>query len=352
MNIDKFRVSCQVAFTYVGAIVGAGFASGQELLKFFSVFGIKGIMGAALSGILFGVFGLLVVRIAEQEKMESYDQLLRYFFGKKAVVIIDGLVGVFLLSSLAVMFVAGGSLFNQLWGFPLWSGFLLTTLVIYLFLLVGTEGVLWFNTALIPGLIIFTLTIAGISLKTSTLAVPAITELNLVGNSWLMATLLYVSYNFILGAVILSSLGHTAKDGGKKGVMMGGVVLGLMAAVMSFALLNEGAAEMGKAIPMLVLAKKIHPLTGWAYSFVLWIAILTTAMSLGLGLLKRLQSFVLLPRPLAIFIIFIPTFLFLFWSFSQMVAIIYPLMGYLGMIFLLMIPIKILPRELLLRLRK
>lgn len=356
MNIDKFRVSYQVAFTYVGAIVGAGFASGQELLKFFSVFGIKGIMGAALSGILFGVFGLLVVRITEQEKVESYDQLLRYCFGKKAAIFIDGLVAIFLLSSLAVMLAAGGSLFNQLWGFPLWSGFLLTTIVIYLFLLVGTEGVLWFNTALIPGLIIFTLAIAGISLKTSAIVVPVITklntELNLVGHSWLMATLLYVSYNFVLGAVILSSLGHTAKHGGKNGVMLGGVVLGLMAAVMSFALLNEGVTEIGIAVPMLVIAKKIHPLTGWAYSFVLWIAILTTAMSLGFGLLKRLQSFVLLPRALAIFIIFIPTFLFLCWSFSQMVAIIYPLMGYLGMIFLLIIPIKTLPRELLLRLRK
>lgn len=340
---NKFVVICQVAFTYIGAIVGAGFASGQELVKFFSVYGNKGIMGAVLSGLLLGVFGVLVVSIVEHKHMESYDQLLRYLFGKKMGLFFDGLVSIFLLSSLAVMFVAGGSLLNQLWGVPLWQGFLLTMVVIYLFLLLGIEGVLWFNTALVPGLVVLTLTIAGISLKKNRIAVAVCTELNLVGDHWFMAALLYVSYNFVLGAVILSSLGYTAKNGGKNGVLLGGAILGLMVAIMSFALFNQGAVEMGEAIPMLVLAKEVHPLTGWIYSFVLWIAILTTAMSLGFGLLKRLQSFILLPRAISALLVFFPTLPFLYWSFPQMVAIIYPLIGYIGFVFLLVILVKTLP---------
>ena len=162
----------------------------------------------------------------------------------------------------------------------------------------------------------------------------------------MQTALLYVAYNFILGAIILSSLGHTAKAGGKIGVLVGGAILGLMTTVMSYALLNAGVAETEKAIPMLMLAKKIHPLIGWSYSVVLWIAILTTAMSLTLGLVKRLQSFIILTRGCALVLIFLPTLTFLFCSFSQMVAVIYPLMGYLGVIFLLIILRKSLPDRL------
>ena len=81
--MEKERFFWQVAFTFIGAIVGAGFASGQELLKFFVVFGQPGIIGAALSGLLFGFFGVLVIRMAAREEMDGYDDLLTVFIWEK-----------------------------------------------------------------------------------------------------------------------------------------------------------------------------------------------------------------------------------------------------------------------------
>ncbi len=43
----------KIAATYIGTIVGAGFASGQEVLQFFGVFGIKGLWGLLLATALF-----------------------------------------------------------------------------------------------------------------------------------------------------------------------------------------------------------------------------------------------------------------------------------------------------------
>jgi len=41
--MENSRVSTfKVAATYIGTVVGAGFASGQEMLQFFAVFGLKG----------------------------------------------------------------------------------------------------------------------------------------------------------------------------------------------------------------------------------------------------------------------------------------------------------------------
>ena len=85
MHKKKILVTLQVAFTYIGALVGAGFASGQESLQFFTVFGANGIIGAVFSGLLFGLFGLLVIKITSREKMSNYGQLLQYLLVEKQV---------------------------------------------------------------------------------------------------------------------------------------------------------------------------------------------------------------------------------------------------------------------------
>ena len=352
MHKKNILVTLQVACTYIGALVGAGFASGQESLQFFTVFGSSGIIGAVLSGLLFGLFGLLVIKIASGEKMSNYGQLLQYLFGRRASVFIEVLLSFFLLLCLAIMLAAGGSLFNQLWDFPFFQGFFLTAIVIYFALLVGTEGVLWLNTALIPGLIILSLIIAFLNLSNQEIVVAAFSELNLVGENWLLATCLYVSYNFILSAAILSTLGHTAKDGGQRGVLLGGMLFGLMAGVISISLLNQTSSIVEQEIPMLVLAYKVHPLMGWAYSFALWIAILTTALSVSFGLLKRLEQLLSWSKPMIIPLIFVPTLPFLYLSFPRMVATIYPLIGYSGFIFLGVLLSKAFSKGFIIRRRR
>lgn len=49
----RWKTSFQVAATYVGAVMGAGFASGQEIQQFFARFGYWGLVGVVLSSFLF-----------------------------------------------------------------------------------------------------------------------------------------------------------------------------------------------------------------------------------------------------------------------------------------------------------
>ncbi|HHZ16423.1 MAG TPA: hypothetical protein PLJ33_05055 [Peptococcaceae bacterium] len=344
----------QVAFTYFGAIVGAGFASGQEILRFFVVFGKNGLLGALASGVFFGWLGRLVLDMAAREKMNGYNDLLCYLFTRRLSVVFDGIIALFLFFSLAIMLVAGGSLWEQLWGLPACLGFLGTLALVYLTLLADLQGVFWLNTALMPGLIVLTLVVAGCSLAgfsfnlvetyhepfraaLGSLAVMNPLQGDFIGEHWLKAAGLYVSYNFVLGAVILASLGPTAGRGGRTGVFLGGVLLGLMAAVICSALLTREGREITEAIPMLTLANRVHPWIGLAYSVALWGAMVTTALSAGLGLLKRLLPIVTGPRWFCLLLVFLPTLPFVYWSFPQMVAVIYPLMGYLGLGLLLAI---------------
>ena len=45
----------KVVFVIIGTLIGAGFASGQEIYAFFFSFGIKGIWGILVSSLIIGI---------------------------------------------------------------------------------------------------------------------------------------------------------------------------------------------------------------------------------------------------------------------------------------------------------
>jgi uncharacterized membrane protein YkvI len=54
----------RIAFTYIGTIVGAGFASGQEILQFFTKYGWMALFTIGLSTLLFIWLGIKVMLIS------------------------------------------------------------------------------------------------------------------------------------------------------------------------------------------------------------------------------------------------------------------------------------------------
>ena len=45
--------SVKAAMVIIGTVIGAGFASGQEVMRFFTGYGAKGLISIVLSGLLF-----------------------------------------------------------------------------------------------------------------------------------------------------------------------------------------------------------------------------------------------------------------------------------------------------------
>src|SRR3546814_20448857 len=48
----NFREAFKISIAFVGVVVGAGFASGQDIMQFFTSFGLVGLVGAVISGAL------------------------------------------------------------------------------------------------------------------------------------------------------------------------------------------------------------------------------------------------------------------------------------------------------------
>ena len=64
-----------VAFAYVGVIIGAGLASGQDLLQYFLSFGAKGLIGIAALGVLNVVFGVVALQLGSYYRSGHHDEV-------------------------------------------------------------------------------------------------------------------------------------------------------------------------------------------------------------------------------------------------------------------------------------
>ena len=133
MGLNKEAV--KIGFAYVGIVVGAGFSTGQEVMQFFSPYGLWSYIGVILSGLILGFIGRQVAKIGTAFDAQNHESTLDYLFGNKFSKIVDYLL-IFFLFGISVTMIAGaGSTFEESFGVPTWLGALIMVIVIYITLL-------------------------------------------------------------------------------------------------------------------------------------------------------------------------------------------------------------------------
>ena len=77
------------AFTFIGAVIGACFASGQEIRQYFVDYGGFGFIGIVLMTVLFFIFGEKLMLMGYTSKSDSYETVLGYAFRCKFKKVVD-----------------------------------------------------------------------------------------------------------------------------------------------------------------------------------------------------------------------------------------------------------------------
>ena len=120
-----------VALMFVGAIMGAGFASGRELWQFFGVFGIRGKIGVLLVGILFILLGTATAYIARKLGTNEMGRIIAPGNNQKITNAVSWFMAIILFTVLINMTAACGAMLNQLFGInPMIGGVLIDVLVV------------------------------------------------------------------------------------------------------------------------------------------------------------------------------------------------------------------------------
>lgn len=330
----------KVAATYIGTVIGAGFASGQEILRFFTLFGIRGIWGLLFCTVLFAFLGILLLFLGQRLGAASHREIIRFACGKKAGPVMDLLLTFFLFGTLSVMLAGAGAIFTERLQLPATAGAAITLGLSVTTVMFGLSGIVRANVIVVPVMLLLGL---AVSINDINLTKVLVNLNNFspvtrpAAPNWFLSAGLYLSFNLALSVPVLASLGKEIRSGRTLvlGGLLGGTLLGAMALTMNFALLAAYPASAGYQVPMLMIAQKSSPWLLNEYIFILWAEIFTTIIGNLFGLGARLAEMTGHSYRKTVIPVMIGALILSQIGFSQLVTHLYPLFGYIAIIFVL-----------------
>lgn len=319
----------KIASIYIGAVIGAGFASGREIVEFFGIYGVKGIGGMVLAGILFSLVGTLLLIKIHNNDIRGFDELVGKLFSHRLGFIIDTIIIFSLYTGFSVMVAGSGAIFKEELGISFDIGIVTMIICSFIVFLFSLEGLSMANSILVPLLImgiIFTSFYVNVRGGYVFSNIEGLT-LTKKGN-FISSSILYFGSNSLIILIVFSSLLPIIDS--KKTAILGGVAGGVVLSILGICILSSILIYYNEVhnldIPMLRICEYIGSNYRKLYSIILWIAMFTTALANGFGFINRINKnttlmtvlFCISAIPLAKL------------GFANLVGIIYPISGFIG----------------------
>ncbi|MDN7246757.1 hypothetical protein QWY16_01640 [Planococcus shenhongbingii] len=328
--------SLKMASAFIGIIVGAGFASGQEILQYFTSFGIMGIFAAFISTVMFAYLGMSLTRLGSRMQKTSHKDVIYGISGKVLGTIVDYII-IFTLFGVGVVMVAGaGSIFTQQFDLPAALGSTVMIVLVILTIMLNVDKVIGIIGSITPFLVLTVVILAVYSLSTmdssfSVLDPIAKEQLKAVPN-WFLSALNYASFNIAVGASMAIVMGSTEKDEkvAARGGLLGGLGLGALIILSHLAIFAKIDEVGGSEMPMLQIANDISPLMGWFMSIILFGMIFNTAVGMVYAFSARFIQSGTPKFKIFVIIVGVVSYVLSFLGFTELVNMFYPVVGYLG----------------------
>lgn len=319
-----------ITLVIIGALIGAGFASGQEIFSFFYIYGKNGIYGILIMSILIGIFIYKSLKIIYQKQVYNYNDFLNLFIkNTKIRNVILWIVNVLLLVSFYIMVAGFGAYFEQEIGINRIIGSIVLNLLCVIVFFSNIKGVLKASNLIVPFLIFF---IFFIGIK-NIVQIRTI-DFYQMKNNWILSMLIYNSYNFILLMPVLISLKKqiTKEKNIKKVSILVTIIILILSINIFFLLLNANIKEIeNQEMPIVYIISNYFNKYKKIYAFIVLASIFTTAISVGIGFLKNISKN---SNSYPQFVLFmcITSLLMSNIGFSKLLNFIYPVFGYIGIL--------------------
>ena len=323
----------KAVFVIIGALIGAGFASGQEIYIFFYQYGINGIFGIIISSILLGFVTYKVLCICKENEVTNYKSFLERFIKKeKQLEIFNIIMNIFILITFYIMIAGFGAYFEQQFGIYSLIGSIILSLICYFVFLKDVLGLIKVSQYIVP-LLIGSLLMIGISVIDS----KNILEIShyVTENTnwkWILDSVLYGSYNTILLIPVLIALRKLVSNKKEQGIIS--IVTTILVIVLSlivfFMLTKVDVDIKNLEMPAVYVASKISVVFKYIYGFIILSSILTTSISLGTSFLENTAHDKKKHKQYAA-LICVSAVLVSNVGFSNLVNLLYPIFGYIGL---------------------
>ena len=326
----------KVLFVIIGTFIGAGFASGKEIEVFFFSYGINGIVGIIISITIIGIVVYKTLKIVRENNVETYKELLDTIIGKRnkgVKNITNFIINSFILVTFFIMIAGFGAYFEQQLGVNSIIGSSILAILCFFIFMTSTRGIVKANGIVVPLLIIF---IIYVGMKVfRTIDIENISNYTIKNNSlnFIIESALYSSYNSILLIPVLINLRDYLKN--KKIIkyvsILTVIIILLLTLTIYMLLLKVDVNIKNLEMPAVYVVSKISNILSKMYGFVILSSIFTTSISLGGSFLQNVSSNKKSYTQIAI-IMCITSLIISKIGFSNLVNILYPIFGYLGLV--------------------
>lgn len=329
----------QLAVSFVGVFLGAGFVSGQELWQFFGCFGAAGLPGFLLSAVLAVLVDYALLQLAR--KTDSLDVGMLIFPRERSGwrTFVDLLQCLLLFGIVVIMLAGGAALLSELTGFPPAVCGAVFTVVVLAAAMFELRGILTVFSLLVPVTAALAV-VLGVTIlfRQEFRFAPAVGSVAPLLPNWWISGITYAAYNLFGTVGILVVMAPLLKNGKtvRKGLSMGAVLL----LVLTFCILSAMAAvpACGNAeLPTAMLAAQLHPALGLVYQLLMGFGMFAAALSTVIALCGQAAFHIPVVekrRKPALCLFLLASYGLSLLGFSDLVSIVYPFFGYASVPFM------------------
>ena len=344
---EKVSVSKVIKYAgaYIALEIGSGFATGQEILQFYSSYGAMSIPASLLSMALFSWAGSRVMVTGYELRSGDTSQPYQLICGKRLGTFYEYFVLFYLFAGLSVMISGAGASMQEYCGVSYYAGGVFMALLVFCAFAFGLKKLIDVVGLMGPLIIGFTLFVAiravwpGLGeLLDSGMDAGRFEAIQPAPNWW-MSGVLYAAYNLVSSLAFLMALGRDASSAREAaaGGVVGGILLVLTAIFMNAALLANSDGIEGSIVPTLKLASAISPLVGSLFVFIMLCGIFSTAAPILWTICRNLAREGSKASLVIALLVSLDALLLGQLPFDKLVAVIYPVSGYMGLFLLLCI---------------
>jgi uncharacterized membrane protein YkvI len=328
----------QVAAVFIGTIVGAGLASGREIVQFFTSYGYKSFIGIALCGVIYILICSMIATISIKHNLRSYNELIMLispgFLGK----VTDIVTSAFLTSGAAIILAGSGALINQYFGISRWIGIIIMVLLTLFILLRDTQGLIEINSIIVPSLIIVisTIFILYLIFAKDLLNINFLKTTYDSNKNWVPSTLLYVGFNILSssGVIVPLSLEIKSKKQIHCGILLGALVLTLLCGMINLMLMLNIPYIYTIDIPLLYVANPFGTLIQIMLLIIIWLEMFSTEVSDVFSVGKTMSNVFNISYKKSVFIILAIAIPISQFGFVNLIKVLYPAFGFISLIFI------------------
>lgn len=335
-----WKRSLAVAASFVGIVVGAGFASGMEALQYFVAYGTNGFYGVILASATMLFAATAFMTFGSYFLAREHNEVFYNVTSKPAAFIMDWSAVACMFSVGFVMFAGAGSNLIQSFEWPIWVG---AVAMLALMLIVGRFDVDKVSSVIgwaTPLLVVFVLigsiySFTQVDVSWSEVGSYAQQEVSRADGTpyWWLGALNHTGLNALCGvsmALVMAGDEFDTKSS-RLGGILGGVIYAVMLALLVASLLIQVESVNGADMPLLAVIENVDPVLGFIMTWVIFLMVFNTCLGMFYALAKRLTR----KNPER----FYPTYAIAcvvgfglsFAGFQPLVNSLYPILGYLGL---------------------